>query len=97
MAEKEAAEDVHAQDTQPALRVDGHDSTHCLIQDSMASVLVGVCVGGDLRQHIVELLAALPVALGQHSEQPHHLDLTGGRVVVRQSRRLAAVASAVPT
>ena len=63
VADEESAEDVDPQDPQAALRVDGHDGPHSLVEHSMGGILATFRVGGHLSENVVELFARLPIAL----------------------------------
>ena len=75
VVEQEPPQDVDGQDPQSALALDVHDGEDGLVQDGVAHVLGGLCVGGDLGQDVVHGLGGVGVVAAEDAQQPEDFDL----------------------
>lgn len=75
---EEAREDVDPVDAQPVRGLDGHDGAHCLVDDGVGGVAVGVDVRHELGEHVGHLVAGLGVLLSEDFEALQDLDLEEG-------------------
>ncbi|KAI6776158.1 hypothetical protein HG530_000103 [Fusarium avenaceum] len=75
---KELAQDIDTENPQTGVGFDVENSAYSFIQNRVTNVFGGLCVGSNLGQDIIDLLACLCIAYSQDSQQVQNLDLKEG-------------------